>query len=62
MKLLSFPEFYEEYKKTLGIGRDSLRKIVMRKDFPKVQVGNRPKIIVDEVPNYFSNNYGLKIR
>lgn len=34
MTLLGFKEFYEIYSPKLGIGRDSLRKIV-RKRFPK---------------------------
>lgn len=56
MKVLSFPKFYSKYKDTLGIGRESLRKIVKRKDFPKIMVGSRPKIIEDEAINYFKNN------
>ena len=61
MTLLSFKEFYETYSPKLGIGRDSLRKIVRRKDFPKIQVGNRSKIIEEEVENYFKENIGLKV-
>lgn len=61
MTLLSFKEFYETYSPKLGIGRDSLRKIVRRKDFPKIQVGNRPKIIEEEIENYFRNNHGMKV-
>ncbi len=61
MTLLSFKEFYETYSPKLGIGRDSLRKIVRRKDFPKIQVGNRSKIIEEEVEDYFKDNIGLKV-
>lgn len=61
MTLLSFKEFYETYSPKLGIGRDSLRKIVRRKDFPKIQVGNRVKIIEEGVEDYFLNAHGLKI-
>lgn len=61
MTLLSFSEFYEKYSKQLGIGRDSLRKIVRKKDFPKIQVGNRVKIIEEGVEDYFINARGLKI-
>lgn len=61
MTLLSFNEFYENYSPKLGIGRDSLRKIVRRKDFPKIQVGNRAKIIEEGIEDYFKNNYGLKV-
>lgn len=61
MTLLSFKEFYETYSPILGIGRDSLRKIVRKKDFPKIQVGNRVKIIEEEVENYFRNSSGLKV-
>ena len=61
MTLLSFKEFYENYSQKLGIGRDSLRKIVRKKDFPKIQVGNRAKIIEEEIENYFKNNYGMKV-
>lgn len=61
MTLLSFNEFYENYSSKLGIGRDSLRKIVRKKDFPKIQVGNRVKIIEEEVENYFRNSSGLKV-
>lgn len=61
MTLLSFNEFYENYSQKLGIGRDSLRKIVKKKDFPKIQVGNRVKIIEEEVENYFRNSSGLKV-
>lgn len=61
MTLLGFKEFYEIYSPKLGIGRDSLRKIVRRKDFPKIQVGNRSKIIEEEIENYFRNNHGMKV-
>lgn len=61
MTLLSFNEFYENYSQKLGIGRDSLRKIVRKKDFPKIQVGNRAKIIEEGIEDYFKNNYGLKV-
>ena len=49
MTLLSFNEFYENYSQKLGIGRDSLRKIVRKKDFPKIKVGNRAKIIEEGI-------------
>ncbi|MDU3456669.1 MAG: helix-turn-helix domain-containing protein [Peptoniphilus harei] len=61
MTLLGFKEFYEIYSPKLGIGRDSLRKIVRKKDFPKIQVGNRVKIIEEEIENYFRNSSGLKV-
>lgn len=61
MTLLGFQEFYEIYSPKLGIGRDSLRKIVRKKDFPKIQVGNRVKIIEEEIEDYFKNNIGLKV-
>ena len=61
MNILTFPEFYKKYKDTLGIGRESLRKIVKRKDFPKIMVGSRPRIIEDEVMEYFKSN-PIKVR
>lgn len=61
MNILTFPEFYEKYKDVFKIGKESLRKIVKRKDFPKIMVGSQPKIIEDDVMEYFKNN-PLKVR
>ncbi len=48
----------DEFKILTGIGDDKARELVGRKDFPKVRVGNRNKIILSEVDKYFIERKG----
>lgn len=59
--LLNFNEFYEQYKDSLGIGETNMRKLVKRKDFPKIMIGNQAKIVVSKIPEFLENHVGLKI-
>lgn len=48
----------DEFKILTGIGDDKARELVSRKDFPKVKIGNRNKIILSELDNYFIERKG----
>lgn len=48
----------EEFKEITGIGDSKARELIGRDDFPKVRVGNRNKIILAELNDYFNEKRG----
>lgn len=55
---MSFPRFYLLYKDKLCIGEHAARRMVKRKDFPKIMVGSQPRIILARVDEYIDGLNG----
>ncbi|MET3616625.1 hypothetical protein ABID14_000245 [Peptoniphilus olsenii] len=53
--IISFPQFYEKYRDDLNIGRESLRKIAKKPNFPSFKIGKKLMIYEDEIEEYFRN-------
>lgn len=48
----------EEFKEITGIGDSKARELISRDDFPKVRIGNRSKVILAELNDYFNERRG----
>ena len=48
----------DEFKEITGIGDSKARELISREDFPKVRVGNRNKVILAELNDYFNERRG----
>lgn len=48
----------DEFKEITGIGDSKARELISRDDFPKVRVGNRNKVILAELTEYFNERRG----
>lgn len=48
----------DEFKEITGIGDSKARELISRDDFPKVRVGNRNKVILAELNDYFNERRG----
>lgn len=61
--VISMAEFYtvKELMKILPLGRNSIYKIVSREDFPKVMVGRKILIPVDQFKDYMIGHLGMAI-
>lgn len=48
----------DEFKEITGIGDSKARELISRDDFPKIRIGNRNKVILAELNNYFNERRG----
>lgn len=61
--MISMAEFYtvKELMKILPLGRNSVYKIVNKENFPKVFVGRKILIPVDQFKDYMVDHLGMAI-
>lgn len=48
----------DEFKEITGIGDSKARELINRDDFPKIRIGNRNKVILAELNEYFNERRG----
>lgn len=48
----------DEFKEITGIGDSKARELISRDDFPKIRIGNRNKVILAELNEYFNERRG----
>lgn len=48
----------DEFKEITGIGETKARELISRDDFPKIRIGNRNKVILAELNDYFNERRG----
>ena len=48
----------DEFKEITGLGDNKARELISREDFPKVRIGNRNRVILAELNDYFNERRG----